>query len=38
VRGFLAKLLEDEAKREREVREVREKREREIEKRWGKNV
>ena len=33
---FLAKLLEDEAKREREVREVREKRGREIEKRWGK--
>jgi hypothetical protein len=35
---FLAKLLEDEAKREREVREVREKRERDIEKRWGKNA
>jgi len=33
---FLAKLLEAEAKREREVREVQEKREREIEKRWGK--
>src|SRR5438552_8354089 len=33
---FLAKLLEAEAKREREVRDVQEKREREIEKRWGK--
>src|SRR5438034_945531 len=33
---FLAKLLEAEAKREREVREVQERREREIEKRWGK--
>ena len=33
---FLAKLLEAEAEREREVREVQEKREREIEKRWGK--
>ncbi len=36
LQGFLAKLLEAEAKREREVREVQEKREREIEKRWGK--
>ena len=36
LQGFLAKLLEAEAKREREVREVQERREREIEKRWGK--
>ena len=34
--NFLAKMLEAEAKREREVREVQERREREIEKRWGK--
>jgi hypothetical protein len=36
LQGFLAKLLEAEAEREREVREVQERREREIEKRWGK--
>ena len=33
---FLAKLLEAEAKREREVREVEEQRLRRIEQRWGK--
>jgi len=36
LQGFLAKLLEAEAERAREVREVQERREREIEKRWGK--
>jgi hypothetical protein len=36
LQGFLAKLLEAEAEREREVREVQERREREIEKQWGK--
>jgi len=36
LQGFLAKLLEAEAEREREVREVEEQRLQRIEQRWGK--